>query len=150
MKFKNENKPKIITKKYNMEGYGEYEFQEEVYEKEIKNKITLLEIEITKHQLLESIYQMFNFNMVDNNIQEYAEKFRKINGVFDYIVFILKSKKVDADVLMEILNAVVLAYNIERGVDARPLVMHLTSVLDMYKFDENLMYSVPKNEFEDE
>lgn len=151
IKLVNENKNEII-KTIQAEEIPINEFLGQFYNKKIERDFVLLKSEIEKQELLEDINTMINikFDADKNNIAEYKEEFRKINGVFSYIVDILKSGKVEPDVLMEIFNAIVLAYGIEEGIDHRPLVRLLIAALQFHKFDKNLKYSVLKTDIQEE
>ncbi|WP_242950421.1 helix-turn-helix domain-containing protein [Clostridium botulinum] len=147
IKLKNENPPKKVTRVFDTAEEGKLEIEEEVYEESIEKEIILLNIEIKRQELLEIIYKIINFNYNNeiDDIKEYVDKNRKVIGVFDYITAILESKKVESDFLLEILNAVVLSFEIEEGFDMRPFVRHLEMIFQYYEFDEKLGYCIEKH-----
>lgn len=144
MKLIDENPPRKVTIVRNDKEWGRHEYEKEVYDEAVEKELVLLKVEIEKQKLLEKIYEMINFTKKVYNLKTYVDENIKICSVFDCLISILKSQKVEPDVLMEIFNAVILAYGIDEGIDIRPLVRHLQFIFKGYEFDKNLNYSVLK------
>ncbi|MBW9170752.1 helix-turn-helix transcriptional regulator [Clostridium estertheticum] len=147
IKLRNDNPAKNITRKYESKEYGNYKYVEPVYDDSIVKEIILLKVEIERQELLESIYNIIDFSFTNemDNLKEYVDENKTITGVFGYVITILGSKKVEPDILMEVFNAIELAYGIDEGTDSRPLVRHLQMIFCSYELDKNLHYSVERH-----
>lgn len=146
-KLLDENPPQKVLKTLLSEEWGNHEYIEEIYASDVDKKSSLLQIEIERQKTLEEVLEVINtkIEFTEGNLQECVNKDANKCAIFNFVVSILKSEKVELALMLEVMTAIENAYDIDKEFDGRPLVYHLEKVFKNYEFNENTRNFTPKH-----